>query len=47
IPTLGFVTILLLNRPINFYVIPNTVSFPQDGILGNVFLKERMAKVDY
>lgn len=47
VPTLGFVTILLLNRPTNFYVIPDTVSFPQDGILGNVFLKERMAKIDY
>ncbi|KAL6420931.1 hypothetical protein ACFW04_013610 [Cataglyphis niger] len=45
--TVGSVTILLLNLPTNFHVVPDTVGFPQDGILGNMFLKERMASIDY
>jgi|GEM_PF-3482667 len=47
ISTLGSITICLLGLPANFHVVSDTVSFPQDGILGNVFLKERSANIDY
>lgn len=44
---MGSITIHLLDLPTDFHVVPDTVGFPQNGILGNVFLKKRMANIDY
>lgn len=44
---LGSVTVTLLGQPTEFQVISDSINFPQDGILGNAFFKERAVIIDF
>lgn len=39
--------ISLVGKPTLFHVVPDSVSFVYDGILGNSFLQDHAASVDY
>lgn len=45
--TLGSVLISLMGKPTLFHVVPDSVGFVQNGILGNRFLQDHAANVDY
>ncbi|EFN61122.1 hypothetical protein EAG_14518, partial [Camponotus floridanus] len=45
--TLGAVSIFILGGLTEFYVISDLIGFDQDGILGNRFLRERSAILNY
>jgi len=47
IVTLGAVSIPILGKLSEFYVLSDSMGFSQDGILGNKFLKERAVIVNY
>lgn len=47
VKTLGSVLITLIGKPTLFHVVPDTIGFTQDGLLGNNFLQDHIANVDY
>ncbi|EFN61401.1 hypothetical protein EAG_05115, partial [Camponotus floridanus] len=47
IVTLGAVSISILGRLSEFYVISDSIGFAQDEILGNRFLRERSVILNY
>jgi len=47
IVTLGVVSISILGKLSEFYVISDSIGFLQDGISGNKFLRERAVIVNY
>lgn len=47
VQTLGSVLLTLMGRPTLFHVVTDSVGFAQEGILGNRFLQDHAASVDY
>lgn len=47
VQTLGSVLLTLMGRPTLFHVVTDSVGFAQEGILGNRFLLDHAASVDY
>lgn len=44
---MGSALISLVGKPTLFHVVSDSVGFIQDGILGNRFLQDRVASIDY
>ncbi|XP_036148743.1 uncharacterized protein LOC118647611 [Monomorium pharaonis] len=45
--TLGSVSIQLMGKPTLFHIVRDSVGFVQDGILGNQFLQDRTASINF